>query len=153
MKALRFVIDVLPKYAYDDFQSSGKWFIYTRTQNINRKSCEDCDPPRKKQKAASAQRHDYPPIPATADDEASNKVNLGLLQQEWEKPKNGEPSKVKALFIRTHNLRRDEVLNEDTPASVDSILKKYKMLKKSSYVRLYIITYKLWLFSYTYRLD
>jgi len=64
-------------------------------------------------------------------------VNLGFLQQEWEKPIIGEPSKVKALFIDTPNRRRYEVLNEETPASVDGILKKYKMLKKYSCIRLY----------------
>jgi len=51
-----------------------------------------------------------------------------LLQEEWDRPYNGEQSKVKALFIRTHPQRRAEVLSEEDNATTQSTLQKYKML-------------------------
>ena len=109
------------------FQEAWKWLIYTRTQNVNRpKETDDSSPPKKKQKL-NIQKHQYPVIPPSADDEVSCKTNLEL-EGEWEKPKNGDPLKVKNLFIRIHAIRRAEVLN------AQSMLQKYPMLKKSSYV-------------------
>jgi len=77
----------LPLVHFDSLQSSWKWFIYNRTQNINRKSSDDTSPPRKKKKLATAARHQYPPVPNSADDETSSQVNIELLQKEWDKPK------------------------------------------------------------------
>jgi len=61
--------------------------------------------------------------------------------------------KVKVIFARTYKTRREELLNEDV--TVQSMLQKYKMLKKSAYVRVacYIqYDYIMWIFSHTYRL-
>ena len=129
------------------FQESWKWLIYTRTQNVNRpKETDDSSPPKKKQKL-NLQKHQYPAIPPSADDELSCKTNLELLQGEWEKPKNGDPLKVKNLFIRTHTLRRAEVLNDEN-VTTQSILQKYPMLKKSSYVsRMYMVVLQDYLYT------
>jgi len=47
---------------------------------------------------------------------------------------NGDPSKVKNLFICTHAIRRATILSEESNITAHSILQEYKMLKKSSYV-------------------
>ena len=78
------------------------------------------------------QKHQYPVIPPSADDELSNETNLRLLKEEWDRQK--DESKVKTLFIRTHAIRRAEIVNEESNATVNSILQEFKMLKKSSYV-------------------
>jgi len=68
-------------------------------------------------------------------------VNLKLLREEWAKPNNGDSLKVKNLLIRTHPLRRAEVLKEDSNSTAQSILKDYQMLKRSSYVSLKTLYY------------
>ena len=113
-------------------QNSWKWFIYSRTQNVNRPTPDDSNPPKKRHKLNSMQKHQYPVIPPSADDELSNETNLRLLKEEWDRQK--DPSKVKTLFIRTHAIRRAEIVNEESNATVNSILQEFKMLKKSSYV-------------------
>lgn len=118
------------------FQDAWKWLIYNRTQNVNRpdKTSDDCSPPRKKKRLDSLQKHQYPAIPSSADDEVSNNINLELLQQEWEKIKT-DPQKVKNLLMRTHSVRRAEILNAEG-ITAQRILQKFPMLKKCSYVSL-----------------
>ena len=118
------------------FQGAWTWFIYTRTQNVNRpdKICDDSSPPKKRKRLDSLQKHQYPAIPSSADDEVSNNINLELLQQEWEKTKT-DPQKLKNLLIRTHSVRRTEILNSES-VTAQSILQKFPMLKKCSYVSL-----------------
>jgi len=66
----------------------------------------------------------------------SNNINLQLLQDEWEKPKI-DSQKVKKLLIRTHSVRRTEILNSDT-VTAQGILQKFPILKKCSHVSLRI---------------
>lgn len=121
-------------YTFSPFQGAWKWFIYTRSQNVNRKSCDDeTSLPRKKRKVDSVNKHEYPAIPESAEDEVSNKTNLKLLQEEWAKTKGQDPQKIKTLLMRTHNIRRAEVLHSED-LSAFSILQKYPMLKRCSYV-------------------
>jgi len=58
---------------------------------------------------------------------------LGTSSKTMGKPKNGDPLKVKNLFIHSHTLRRAEVLN-DKNVTTQSIPQKYPLLKKSSYI-------------------
>lgn len=130
------------------FQSAWTWFIYNRTQNVNRpdKTNDDSSPPKKRKRLDSLQKHQYPDIPSSADDEVSNNINLELLQQEWEKTKT-DPQKVKTLLIRTHSVRITEILNSES-VTAQSILQKYPMLKKCSHVsvRFHVRLYHVGLF-------
>lgn len=109
--------------------------MYTRSQNVNRKSHDDISSPKKKLKLNTLKKHEYPVIPSSADDETSTKTNLELLQKEWSttKPKGPDPETVKTLLMRTHGARRSEVLQEES-TSAHSFLQKYPMLKRSTYV-------------------
>lgn len=94
----------------------------------------DDSSPQKRKKLNSVQKHRYPIIAPSSDDELSNDSNLKFLKEEWDSPKNGDPSKVKSLFIHTRTSRRMAVLCEESNPTAYSILQEYKMLKKSSYV-------------------
>ena len=80
-----------------------KWFIYNRTQNVNKRTrSDDGAPPRKRQKASNNAHHFYPQaIPETADDDESHERNFGLLKDELSKVK---PSSevLKQLMSRTY---------------------------------------------------
>jgi len=67
-------------------QNSWKWFIYTRTQNINYPHHDiDGEPPRKVLKQEN-EKHSYPEIPPpNVEDDTSNLRNLELLEQELAK--------------------------------------------------------------------
>jgi len=80
-------------------------------------------------------KHSYPAIPSSADDETSIKTNLDLLKLEWStpKPKGPDPEKVKTLLMRTHGVRRKEILKDEN-TSVHKFFEKYPMLKRSTYV-------------------
>ena len=88
----------------------------------------------KRQRLNSIQKHKYPLIPPSAEDELSNKTNLDLLREECDRPKHGDPSKVKELFVRTHSIRRKSILSEESDVTFQSILQDFKMLEKTSYV-------------------
>ena len=114
------------------FQSSWKWFIYTRAQNVNRKTTEDDEHPKKRSTLDSVQKHYYPPIPPYANDEISDDRNMRLLKEEWGKTKQVTES-IKELFIRTHAVRRSLILGSEH-SSVCNILQEFPMLKRSMYV-------------------
>jgi len=60
---------------------------------------------------------------------------LGLLKLEWStlKPKGPDPEKVKTLLMRTHGVRRKEILKDEN-TSVHKFFEKYPMLKRSTFV-------------------
>ena len=62
-------------------QNSWKWFIYTRTQNVNSKSTSS-DGPSTKSKFSDPSKHAHPFIPDRADDNESVKRNFALLKEE-----------------------------------------------------------------------
>lgn len=121
-------------YNVATFQTSWKWFIYTRSQNVNRKPSDDDDagPSKKKSKLDSLQKHDYPPIPPYANDEISNERNMHLLKEERGRTKQVTES-IKELFIRTHAVQRSLILSAEY-TSACSVLQKFPMLKRSMYV-------------------
>ena len=112
MKAQRYTFGWSHVYAYFllyiwYFQSSWKWFIYTRAQNVNRKHSDD-GRPKKKSKFDSMKKHGYPPIPSSATDEVSDERNMRLLKEEWSKTKQVADS-IKELFMCTHAIRRSYI--------------------------------------------
>lgn len=88
----------------------------------------------------SALKHNYPAIPESADDEISNATNKRLLEEEWAKSRGQDPQKLKTLWMRTHNMRRAEILSSED-SSAFSIFQKYPMLKRCTYVSLNFIEF------------
>ena len=129
------------------FQSSWKWFIYTRSQNVNRKT--DDGPPRKKSKLESVKKHDYPTLPPpSANDEESDDRNMRRLLEEW--GKNVQVTEtIKDLFVRTHYLRRALILGSEY-SSASGILQEFPMLKRCMYVSLKSLVYLAPLFIISY---
>ena len=71
-------------------QNSWKWFIYTRTQNVNRnhdKPTPSDEKNPKRMKVSNTCKHSYPPIPDDANDTEANERNLHLLNEECKKAK------------------------------------------------------------------
>ena len=133
------------------FQGAWKWLFYTRTQNVNRtdKTCDDSSPPKKKKRLDSLQKYQYPASYTIISRWWSvQQINLELLQQEWENTKTN-PQEVKNLLIRTHSVRRAEILNVES-ITVQRILQKFPMLKKCSHVsqRFRVRLYHVGLFTY-----
>ena len=91
-------------------------------------------PPKKKSKFDFhyIMKHDYPPIPTSANDEISDDRNMRLLKEEWGKTKQVTES-IKELFMRTHAVRRSLILGSEY-SSVCGILHEFPMLKRSIYV-------------------
>ena len=57
---------------------------------------------------------------------------MKLVKEEWDSPKNEDPSKVKSLFIRTHAFKKNGSLSEGSnPTAYSVVVQEYKMLKKS----------------------
>ena len=113
-------------------QNSWKWFIYTRTQNVNRSHDGNGEPPRKAPKREN-KKHSYPEIPPpNVEDDTSNVRNLELLEQELAKT---EPSHdiLMSLMTRTFPMRRPSIVDSEA-LSVKDILKQYPLLKRSAYV-------------------
>lgn len=120
----------------EDSECSWKWFIYNRTQNVNRPTCNNEEAqPRKKRKVDSALKHNYPAIPESADDEISNATNKRLLEEEWAKSRGQDSQKLKTLWMRTHKMRRAEILSSED-SSAFSIFQKCPMLKRCSYAKM-----------------
>lgn len=122
-------------YNVATFQSSWKWFIYTRAQNVNRTpNDDDAGPSKKKSKLDSLQKHDYPPIPPSAKGEISNERNMHLLKEEWGRAKQVTES-IKELFIHTHAVRRSLILSAEytSTCSVLQVL-EFLILKRCMYV-------------------
>lgn len=138
------LIIFLPKYSWADF-------IYTRCQNVNRKtkssgpSDEMPSTPSKKSKI-DPEKHSYPPLSLDVEDEVSLQRNMTLLQQELSKPKPHFDS-VASLMYRTFPQRRQWILNNTE--RVGDIIEKYPFLSKSVYVRC-LKSYSLIIFSSTF---
>ena len=119
---------------YCCIQDSWKWFLYTQTQNVNKKLSDESEsPPKKKIKVESLVRHRYPEIPLSADDNVSMERNLLLLKEESLKSKPSHES-VKTLMARTHAVCRAALLESQYP-SVSSFIQEYPILKRCTYVR------------------
>lgn len=116
-----------------------KWFIYNRTQNVNKKSTKDASgagaaPPRKRIKVERSDQHYYPlEIPETADDEESNERNQHLLKDELAKAKPNSET-LRELMSRTYPMRRRYIMDTVEPPTVVEILSDYPLLKKGTYV-------------------
>lgn len=115
-----------------------KWFIYNRTQNVNKKSSKDASgtsaPARKRIKVERNDQHYYPlEIPETADDEESNERNKRRLKDELAKVKPNSET-LKELMTRTYPMRRRYIMDVAEPPTVTEILSDYPLLKKGTYV-------------------
>lgn len=92
-------------------QNSWKWFLYNRTQNVNRPPSEsDHEPAKKAPKLKDKNRHLYPSIPDSADDNESNQQNKELLLTEFKK-ENPSNRNIKNLMTRTFAIRQAAILN------------------------------------------
>lgn len=112
-------------------QNSWKWFIYTRTQNVNwPRSESDSEVPRKKVKEKSKGKHCYPVVPTNAEDETSNSRNLTLIKDELAKPDPCHDS-LKLLMSCMFPIYWPSILESD---SVTKVLEEYPLLKRSTYV-------------------
>lgn len=89
-------------------------------------------PPKKKIKSEVKNKHNYPVIPSTVDDDVSNERNLNLLKQEAMKAKPSNQT-IKSLMPRTCAVRRSAILNGDYSCVLD-IVEDYPVLKRTSYV-------------------
>jgi len=74
-----------------------KWFIYTCSQNVNRKTNDET--PKKRSKLDFMKKHDYTPIPASGNDEISDDRNMCLLKEEWGKAKQVTEVLKSCLYI------------------------------------------------------
>ena len=115
-----------------------KWFIYNRTQNVNKNTAKDTSgtsgPPRKRIKIERNDQHYYPlEIPETANDGESNERNKSLLKDELTKAKPNSET-LKELMARTYPMRRRYIMDVAEPPTVTEILSDYPLLKKSTYV-------------------
>lgn len=79
-----------------------------------------------------ANKHHYPSIPESADDQVSIDRNLELLHTEECKPKPRREVLIE-LMARTFNYRREWILGETVERAL-SIVEKYPLLKKTIYV-------------------
>ena len=119
-------------------QHSWTNFVYTRCQNVNRKSkdavCGDkmeVDSTPSKRSKFDPECHSYPPLTLDAEDEMAHKRNQTLLNQELGKLKPHIGS-VTSLMTRTFARRRQWIL--DNAKQVEDILKEYPCLSKPAYV-------------------
>ena len=90
------------------------------------------DAPQQKKSKTTSEKHYYPSIPDSSEDEESSKRNLALLKAECLKPKPCHET-IKTLLIRTHPVRRAELLSSPD-ISLSSLIQDYPFLKKCSYV-------------------
>ena len=122
-------------------QHSWTNFIYTRCQNINRKSKsarndddEEVSRASKKSKI-SPEKHNYPSLTLhNDDDDVAFERNVSLLQQEVAKAKL-QFACVTSLMDRTFSRRRQWILDEI--GSVKEICEQYPCLTKSTFVSMH----------------
>ena len=105
--------------------------MYTRSHNINKKK-PDASPPKKKLKLEDTRKHEYPSIPASADDETSKRRNIELLKEECKKSNLCKES-IKGLMARTYATRRLAILNSEY-STTSVIMKDFPILKRCTYV-------------------
>lgn len=114
-------------------QHSWKWFLYYRTQNINRSSkqdgitCNKAKRPRLEDHAA----HLYPPL--HGEDEVSYGRNLELLKAELLRSK-PRTDTLKDLMSRTFANRWSAYVDRNDPATLLEYLSLFPLLKKTTYV-------------------
>jgi len=97
------------------FSQQHSWtnFIYTRCQNVNRKSKgtfhDDvaCTPSKKHR--PDPEKHKYPSLPLDAEDDTATERSLFLLKQELSKSKPNTDS-VMSLMKHTFTYRRQQIL-------------------------------------------
>lgn len=89
-------------------------------------------PPQQKKAKTTCEKHYYPAIPESSDDDESNKRNIALLQEESRQQKPCYET-MKSLLIRTHSVRRAEIL-KSAEVSLSSLIHNNPYLKKCSYV-------------------
>ena len=120
-------------------QNSWKYFIYNRTQNLNRPGSssmnEDQPSPSKRRKFTNQEKHAYPPLPPLSEDQESFARNQKLLMNEIGKPK-ANVQILKNLMFRTYE-RRTEWIRSECP-TLTTILEEYPLLKKSSFVSSFV---------------
>ena len=124
------IVFIFLKYSWAEF-------IYTRCQNVNRKSkyavqSDDVPSSPSKKSKIDPEKHAYPPLSLDAEDKTSLDRNITLLQQELAKARPHFES-VASLMERTFISRRQWIL--DNAESVGTIIEKYPFLAKSLYVR------------------
>ena len=84
-----------------------------------------------KHKTWAKNKHNYPVISFTVDDDISNKRNLSLKQEAMKtKPSN---QTIKSLLAQTCGMERSAILNGDYSCVLD-IVKEYPVFKHSSYI-------------------
>ena len=90
-------------------------------------------------------KHKYPEIPLSADDDVSMRRNFELLKEESLKS-NPSHENLKTLMARTYTARRAALLDSQYP-TVSSFIKEFPVLKRCTYVRqeifMMIATYNL----------
>lgn len=119
-------------------------FIYTRCQNVNRKTKDvgreermELDTPSTPSKRGKVDfgHHSYSTLTLEAEDETSHRRNVILLKQEIGKAKPHIQS-ITSLMTRTFARRRQWILNDIK--RVDEMLPEYPCLSKTLYVSLMI---------------
>ena len=130
MERYAFFFSVLCYYFYF-LQHSWKWFVYYRTQNLNRGIKAASDEPVKKKRKCDSASHFYAP-PPNAEDHISYERNVTLLTSEMEKPK-PRTEELKSLLRQTYP-NRWELLMGKKWNSITSYLAEFPLLKKMIYV-------------------
>ena len=116
-------------------QHSWKWFLYYRCQNVNRQSKDEAGPRKRAKLEDRSHVHFCPPI--DADDEVSFARNVDLLKEEMAKPK-PQADILKELMRRTFPNRWDAYVSKNEPSTLLEYLQEYPLLKKATYVRIYM---------------
>ena len=112
-------------------------FIYTRCQNINRKTksarrednSEEESIKASKKNKVDPEKHSYPSLAFEAEDEVECNVLLMKQERAKSKPQSGS---VTSLMNRTFARRRQWILDEIK--GIDEICEKYPCLSKSTFV-------------------
>ena len=112
-------------------QHSWKWFLYYRSQNINRSSTQECIVRSKRPKLQDRTVHLYPP--QHGEDEVSYGRNLELLKAETAKSK-PRTEVLKDLMSQTFPNRWDAYINQNQPATLLNYLSSFPLLRKTTYV-------------------
>ncbi len=118
-------------------QHSWKWFLYYRTQNINRQTSHS-GPAKKKKRVEPSAAHMFPRPPASADDTVSNVRNLKLLTEEMERSK-PRSDVLQHLMRRTYAFRWDSFSEKGDPATLSEYIELYPLLKRSFYVSIIVL--------------
>ena len=139
-KFLHLIVLMLTNFDY--IQHSWTNFIYTRCQNINRKSKnpqsdQDEGSRASKKSKIAPEKHSYPSLTMDEDDDVAFERNVSLMKHELGKQKLQSAS-IFSLMERTFTRRRQCML--DDCKSVKEICEKYPCLSKSIYVSYYVYT-------------